>query len=511
MLEIDWTTEEPALTAGQLLVVPLREGHDPEVIAARFGAAVRDAVAKTPFVGKPGDSFAFTREQGGALQHVLLVGTAVLTEPAALRQLAHDAAREAQRVSASQLVLDLHGADGLPAEGDDARRVGSLVAQGLELGTYAYDRFLSEANRRPSSLRRVSAWGRSAAPAEGTARGQIVAAAIAKARDLGNGPPALVTPSYLANTAAEIVDALRSEGHDVALTVLDREQCEERGMGCFLAVAKGSDEPPKLIHLAYRPKVAGADAAGGEPGAPTRIALIGKGVTFDSGGYSLKPTDGMLDMKLDMCGAAAVISAFEGAARLCVPYEVHAIVAAAENLVSGKAYKLGDVLTASNGKTVEINNTDAEGRLTLADAMIYAAGLHPALMIDFATLTGACIIALGPRIGGVMTNDEPLFADWMAAAGRTGEEMWRLPLPANLKEQLKSKVADMRNTGERYGGALTAGLFLSEFTQGVRWMHVDIAGPAMASKPWGVTTAGGTGVPVATILELLGGPIETAR
>jgi leucyl aminopeptidase len=502
MLEIDWTTEEPALAAGQLLVVPLREGHDPELIGARFGAAVRDAVAKAPFVGKPGESFGFTREHGGALQHVMLMGTAMLTDPAALRQLAHDAAREAQRVGASQLVLDLHGADGLPAEGDDALRVGSLLTQGLELGTYAYDRFLSEANRRPSSLRSVRAWGRSAAPADGIARGRIVAAAVAKARDLGNGPPALVTPTYLAKAAAEVVDALRGEGHDVALTVLDREQCQERGMGCFLGVALGSDEPPKLIHMAYRPKALGAAAK--------RICLIGKGVTFDSGGYSLKPTDGMLDMKLDMCGAAAVIAAFEGAVRMQVPYEVHSIVPATENLVNGSAYKLGDVLTASNGKTVEINNTDAEGRLTLADAMVYAAALQPELMIDFATLTGACIVALGPRIAGVMTNDELLLADWLAAAGRSGEEMWRLPLAGNLKEQLKSKVADMRNTGERYGGAITAGLFLSEFTQGVRWMHVDIAGPAMASKAWGITTPGGTGVPVATILELLASDIKTA-
>jgi leucyl aminopeptidase len=504
MLDIDWTTEEPAVAAGQLLVVPLREGHDPEVIAARFGAAVRDAVGHAPFVGKPGESFGFTRELAGVIQHVMLAGSATLGEPASLRQLAHDAAREAQRVGASHVVLDLHGAEGLPADAADGVRMGSLVAQGLELGTYAYDRFLSESNRRPSSLRKASVWGRSAAPADGIARGQIVAAAVAKARDLGNGPPALVTPTYLAKTAAEVVDTLRAQGHDVALTVLDYDQCQERGMGCFLGVTLGSEEPPKFIHLAYRPKA--IDAAS----KTTRVCLIGKGVTFDSGGYSLKPTDGMLDMKLDMCGAAAVIAAFEGAVRLGVRYELHSIVAATENLVSGKAYKLGDVLTASNGKTVEINNTDAEGRLTLADAMVYAAGLQPELMIDFATLTGACIVALGPRIAGVMTNDEALHTDWMAAATRSGEEMWRLPLPGNLKEQLKSKVADMRNTGERYGGAITAGLFLSEFTEGVRWMHVDIAGPAMASKAWGITTAGGSGVPVATILELLGSEIKTA-
>ena len=500
MLEIDWTTDEPAVVAGQLLVVPLREAQDGDAITQRFGAAIRDAVDRSPFNAKAGESFSFTREIDGAIQNVMLAGPTALTEPAALRQLAHDAAREAQRVGAQHLVLDLHGADGLPAEGDDAQQVGNLVAQGVELGTYVYDRFLSESKRSPLKLEKVTAWARSAAPSEGSARGQIVAAAVARARDLGNGPPGLVTPTFLAETATEMVEALSKDGHGVDLTVLDADECKKRGMGCFMGVGQGSDSPPKFIHLSYKPK--------GESKA--RICLIGKGVTFDSGGYSLKPTDGMLDMKLDMCGSAAVLASFEGAVKLQVPYELHVLVAAAENLVSGKAYKLGDVLTASNGKTVEINNTDAEGRLTMADAMVYGAALKPELMIDFATLTGACIVALGPRIAGVMTRDETLHDDWMAAADRSGETMWRLPLPENLKEQLKSKIADMRNTGERWGGALTAGLFLSEFNEGIRWMHVDIAGPAMAGKAYGVTTPGGTGFPVATILELLSGEIQTA-
>ncbi|MBL4686137.1 MAG: leucyl aminopeptidase, partial [Nannocystaceae bacterium] len=206
-----------------------------------------------------------------------------------------------------------------------------------------------------------------------------------------------------------------------------------------------------------------------------------------------------------------VIGAFEGAVQLECEYELHAIVAATENLVNGRAYKLGDVLKASNGKTVEINNTDAEGRLTLADALIYAGKLNPTIVIDFATLTGACLVALGPKIAGVMTHDDALLADWTAAAALTSEEMWRLPLPEDLKEQLKSKIADMRNTGERWGGALTAGLFLSEFTEDMRWMHVDIAGPAMVSKPYGITTAGGSGFPVATILELLSGDLSPAK
>jgi len=233
------------------------------------------------------------------------------------------------------------------------------------------------------------------------------------------------------------------------------------------------------------------------------VCLIGKGVTFDSGGYSLKPSDSMMQMKLDMSGAAAVIAAMYGIAKLELPYEVHAISAAAENMVSGRAYRLGDVFRASNGKTVEINNTDAEGRLTLADALVYAAKLEPDLVIDFATLTGACVVALGPHICGVMTRDDELANRWLAAGELAGEDMWRLPLPKPLMSQLDSKIADMRNTGERYGGALTAGLFLEQFAEGKRWMHVDIAGPAIVEKPFGVNVEGSSGIPVATIIEFL--------
>lgn len=502
MLEIHWSGDEPAAAAGQFLAVPFGADHDPETLAERFGEAIRDAVAAAPFAGKPGQTYGFTREQGGSLQHVSLFGVGDgIDDAASLRQIAHDAVREASKVGSVAVILDLssqpivEGSDTLPAI-----NAGTLIAQGCELGTYAYERFLSEAKRNPSTVNKIHIRADGNAAAEGTKRGQISAAAIMRARDLANGPSDYVTPTHLATTAQEIVDALKAD-HDVTLTVLERDECEKLNMGCFLGVAKGSEQPPKFIHLSYKPK-------GASKG---RVCLVGKGVTFDSGGYSLKPTDGMLDMKLDMCGAAAVIGGFEGAVRLQCGYEVHAIVAATENMVSGGAYKLGDVLTASSGKTVEINNTDAEGRLTLADALVYAGKLEPTIIIDFATLTGACLVALGPKIAGVMTHDDALYDDWTAAATHSSERMWRLPLPEDLKEQLKSKVADMKNTGERWGGALTAGLFLSEFTEGQRWMHVDIAGPAMASKPHGVTTPGGSGFAVATILDLLSGDLSPAR
>ena len=496
MLKIHWIVDEPAVTAGQLLAVPFEADSDPQDLHARFGASVMAAMDAAPFSGKPGEMFVFTREASGVLQHVAIVGAGEgLDGPAALRQFAHDAVRQGTAVGATNVIIDLSdqavtsGSDALPAQ-----HVGNLLAQGAALGTYAYDRFLSESKRKPQTVEAVHIRASETAGGEGITSGQIYADAIARARDLTNGPPDLVTPSHLATTAREIVDATKAE-HDVSLKILERDECHALGMGCYLAVAQGSDEPPKFIHLTYKPK-------GASKG---RICLVGKGVTFDSGGYSLKPSDGMLDMKMDMAGAAAVLGAFEGAVHLGVDYEVHAIVAATENMVNGRAYRLGDVITASNGKTVEINNTDAEGRLTLADALVYAGKLEPMLIIDFATLTGACLVALGPKIAGVMTRDEALYADWSAAATSSSEEMWRLPLPEDLKEQLKSKIADMKNTGERWGGALTAGLFLTEFTEGQRWMHVDIAGPAMAAKPYGITTPGGTGFPVATILEFLAG------
>lgn len=500
MLQLTWTTALPSDSPSPVVVVAVRDEPDGAAFDARFGRGVREAATAARFSGKPGESFAFTAVHGDQLERIVLLGVGDLRDAAALRTFAHDAVRQGHAAGASRIVLDLRSFVGTAMSFDDAAaavRAGDLIAQGAELGSYAYEHYIAPDKRARKSVREVVVVAPDGKLAEGSHRGQIIASAISRARDFVNGPAALVTPTHLAEAAAKIVASLEAD-HDVALVVLDRDECSRRNMGCFLGVAQGSDEPPRFIHMSYRPR-------GASKG---RICLIGKGVTFDSGGYSLKPTDGMLDMKMDMAGAAAVISAFEAAVRVGVAYEVHAIVAATENMVSGHAYRLGDVLTASNGKTVEINNTDAEGRLTLADAMVYASKLEPTAILDFATLTGACMIALGPRIAGVMSKDDALVDDWMAAAARSGEAMWRLPLPDDLKEQLKSKVAEMKNTGERYGGAITAGLFLSEFTEGCRWLHVDIAGPAMVSKPYGVTTVGGSGFPVATILEFLSGDLR---
>ena len=491
MLTIDWTSEEPAGAGHHVLAVAVSSNDCAEAVERRFGGPIARAAQAARFRGRSGEKFSFLREQAGHPQQVVLLGAGAGPHTAgAVRTLAFDAVRAGQAAGVEHVVVDARAL----GDGGDIVHLGDLVGQGLELGTYRYDRYFSSADKRSATrVAHVTVVVDSAAAAEGGARGQIVAGCVAKARDLVNGPANLITPSYLADLAHAIAGA---HADRVRCTVLEREDCERLGMGCYLAVARGSAQPPKFIHLQYTPQ-------GPSKG---RVCLIGKGITFDSGGLSLKPSDAMMGMKMDMGGAAAVLCALEGAAKLGVPWEVHAIVAAAENMIGGDAYRLGDVLTASNGKTVEIDNTDAEGRLTLADALVYAGKLQPTYTIDFATLTGACIIALGPHIAGVMSKDDELVGLWTGASERVGEDMWRLPLPDALKDQLKSPIADMRNTGDRWGGAITAGLFLSEFTAGQRWMHVDIAGPAMVRKPFGVCDEGGSGFPVATILEFLSRP-----
>ncbi|HZU81853.1 MAG TPA: leucyl aminopeptidase [Polyangiaceae bacterium] len=387
------------------------------------------------------------------------------------------------------------------SEGAVQERAAQFIAEGALLGTYRFDKYLSDERKTGDTVEefRIGLSADNVDPTRvdglrrGLLRGEQVAAAIALARDLVNEPAGEMTPSAMAEVARRV-----AKEHHLDVKVLGPKECEKLGMGMYLAVARGSDEEPRLIHLTYRPK--------GKTPVRKKIALIGKGVTFDSGGLSLKPSASMENMKVDMAGAAAVISAIGVLADLGVPYEVHAIAACTENMPSGKAYKLGDVLRSMAGKTVEINNTDAEGRLTLGDAITYVQReAKPDEIFDFATLTGACMVALGPHVAGVMGNDLSLVERWLAAARLAGEEMWHLPLPERLKEQLKSEVADMRNTGERYGGALTAGHFLKEFAGDTPWVHVDIAGPASADKEWGHVAKGGTGFGVATIVEYLAG------
>ena len=487
----------PMETTVDLLALPLAEdalSESPvlDAIDAALDGSLRRAMKEEAFRGKTGQTL--TLHTLGRLRprrvSLFGIGPRSTLRAGSLASFGARAIRAANGCGAATLALALP-AD-LAPNANAARAVQSLV-EGAVLGEYHFDRYLAEDRRTPRSLVAVHLLldpDRTAHETDAALlRGQRVGSAIARARDLVNEPAGTMTPKRLAEIATEI--AARP---GLQIKIFGPKECEDQGMGLFLAVARGSTEEPRFVHLTWSPK-----------GATKRIVLIGKGVTFDSGGLSLKPNDAMLDMKTDMAGAAAVLSVMEAVAQENLPIEVHALAACTENMISGSAYKLGDVLRSKAGKTVEINNTDAEGRLTLADAITYARDLKPDVILDFATLTGACIVALGPHIAGVMSNDDTACAAWLDAATTAGEEMWRLPLPDRLLEQLKSDVADMKNTGERWGGALTAGLFLKEFVGDVPWVHVDLAGPSTSDKEAGTAAKGGTGFAVATIFEYLRG------
>ncbi len=310
------------------------------------------------------------------------------------------------------------------------------------------------------------------------------------ARELVSAPPNVVTPEKLADTAAEI-----ASDYGLKLEILERADCEALGMGAYLGVAQASDLPPKFIHLTYAPE-----------NPKRKLAIIGKGLTFDSGGLNLKPSgSGIEMMKIDMGGAAAVLGAAKAIAQIKPDVEVHFISAAAENMVSGHAMRPGDILTAGNGKTIEVNNTDAEGRLTLADALIFADKLGVDAMIDLATLTGACVVALGDDIAALFSPDEQLAQSLSTAAELSGEKVWRMPMEEKYFEGLKSVVADMKNTGPRAGGSITAALFLKQFVKETPWAHIDIAGPVWTDKENGYNSAGATGYGVRMLVEWVKG------
>jgi leucyl aminopeptidase len=309
------------------------------------------------------------------------------------------------------------------------------------------------------------------------------------ARDLANTPPVEKSPAKLADRIR-----LVAEDAGLAVEVWDAERIEQERFGGLMGVAAGSHEPPRFVVLRYQ--------RGGD--SPT-LALVGKGVTFDSGGLSIKPSASMEDMKSDMTGAAVVAASMQAVARLGLPVNVAGYLALTENMTGGRAMKLGDVLTIRNGKTVEVLNTDAEGRLILADALSYAVEQKPARLIDLATLTGACMVALGPRIAGLFGNDEAFCQDVFEAARHTGERAWRMPLDDDFKEGLKSQIADMKNIGGKWGGAVTAAKFLESFVGSTPWVHLDIAGPSWADSDSPTRDAGATGCFVRTLIRFIEG------
>jgi leucyl aminopeptidase len=378
--------------------------------------------------------------------------------------------------------------------GETGKRIGDLargLTEGLILGLYRYHNYLRDGRAEELALRQVTLVERDrrrvAGIQTGVSMGENVAHAVNQARELVNGPSNEVTPSHLADTARKLG---RKQGFKV--TVFDRERCEKEGMGAFLGVAKGSEEPCRFLIMEYTPR-----------GARGTVCLVGKGITFDTGGISLKPAAEMDQMKYDMSGAAAVIGAMSYAAAQKVPVKVVGLVAATENMPGGHAYKPGDILTSSAGVTIEVLNTDAEGRLVLADALAYARRFKPDAVVDLATLTGACVIALGSHAAGLMANDEWMLDTLYEAAEASGERAWALPLWSEHREMVKSEVADIKNTAGRSAGAITAGAFLGAFTNDYRWAHLDIAGVAWDNKSHKYLGKGGTGAGVRILAEFL--------
>jgi leucyl aminopeptidase len=486
------TTRRPlADVAADALVIGLfaEESRLPESLAAvdrRANGQVKAALEAERFQAKPPGGVTHVHT---ATARIVVVGLGPRRQLTAevVRRAAAAGLRRARDLGARTVAIELLGDRLSP------RRRAHAVVEGAILGTYAFERYKREPNEKFVAQLIVQHPDARLARevAAGVRTGETFARATWLARDLVNAPANEVHPTHLAGVAEEIA---REAG--LRVEVLDRAECERLGMGAFLGVAAGSEQPPRFIHLTYVPR--------GRPS--RRVAVIGKGITFDAGGLDLKTAEGMLRMKDDMSGAAAVLGIMRALPRLAPRVEVHGLIAATENMPSGSALRPGDIVRAMNGTTIEIGNTDAEGRLTLADAICYAAQrIKPDEVIDMATLTGACVVALGPLCSGLMSNDQRLAARLLAAAGVAGERMWQLPLIEEYREHLKSDVADLNNVGPRGGGAITAGLFLKEFAGDLPWAHLDIAGPAFLEKDAPLAPKGGTGVAVRTLLAYLAG------
>lgn len=364
------------------------------------------------------------------------------------------------------------------------------VAEGAVLGAYRFTKYLTGdrvPKKRIGTVNLYRPGKATAADKKAVEIGVAIGNAVCVARDAVNEPPNELTPEALARVAGNI-----AKTHKLNIKVLDKAGIKEAGMHLHYAVGQGSRNEPRFIHMTYAPK-----------GAKKKIVFVGKGLTFDSGGLCIKPAPGMGEMKSDMGGAAAVLGMIDAIAALGPKIEVHAVIGAAENMPDGNAYRPGDVFGTLDGRTVEIVNTDAEGRLVLADALAYARRLEPDLIVDAATLTGACVVALGKTCSAFYTADDKLAKQFEVSAKNAGEAFWRMPLLEELREQLNSDVADIQHTGDRWGGSITAALFLREFVGEVPWIHCDVAAPVLYDRARGMYPKGGTGHPVLTFVDFV--------
>lgn len=424
------------------------------------------------FTGKPGELMSVGVGEDFPYREVVFVGLGDEPDAEAVRSAAGAAARSLRAVETVATTLHEACSGGAGAS-----------AMGMVLGAYSFDKHKSES--KPSKTETLLFVDGSSDDAVGARDALIIAEAVIMARDLVNEPAMYKSPETLAQVAAEM-----AAEHGLEIRVLDEAEIEAERLGGLRGVSLGAANPPRLVELRYEPE-----------GAETLLAIVGKGIVFDSGGLSLKPAASMEEMKTDMSGAAAVFGAMKAIARLALPIKVVGITPLTENMPGGAALRPGDVLYTRNGKTIEVLNTDAEGRLVLADGLALAAERSPDLVVDLATLTGACVIALGKKIAGLFGTDEAVQMV-SPAAEAAGERVWHMPLPDDYRKQIDSDIADMKNTSERWGGAITAGLLLKEFAGEGAWAHLDISGPARAAETEGYMPKGGTGFGVRTIVEL---------
>jgi leucyl aminopeptidase len=462
---------------GELLAIPVftdrRWGPGGDWVAEQLGEDFEDYLDDVAFEGKSDQVVVFPSGGRLSFRTVMLVGMGDETDLEGIRRAAGWIARNATKardVATTLHAIDVEGAPGAAAEG-------------FLLGQYTFGKYQSKPEAtRTETLRFVG----SGAALGGVERSRVLAAAVAWARDMVNEPSGGKSPATLASLAMDLTTNL-----PVTVEVMDAERIEEERLGGLMAVAAGSTRPPRLVSIRYEPE-----------GAKPFLALVGKGITFDSGGLSLKPASGMETMKTDMSGAATVLATIKAIAHLGLPIKVLAITPLTDNMPSGSATKPGDVLTARNGKTIEVLNTDAEGRLVLADGLSLAAEESPDLIVDVATLTGACHVALGDKIAGMWSSDDEAAVAVRAAADRAGERVWPMPLPADYRKNIDSDIADMKNTGPRFGGAINAALLLQEFAGEGSWVHLDIAGPARWPDTEHYQSKGGSGFGVRTLVAL---------
>ncbi len=479
------SAQAPERLSADLLAVPVfaegRLGPGADAVDRAIGG-LGAFMGQAGFAGKPGETLVVPAGSGLAAKAVLLVGLGAADAITAdgLRRAGAAVARRATKVaSVATTVVDARPASMTPEAAAQA------FAEGVLLGAYQFLEYKSKGE--PTKLRKVTVAG-GAPVSRGLERGSIVAHAAIWARDMVNEPAGALAPSEFAARARRLLT-----GKGVSVTILTDAQIRAQRLGGVSGVGQGSARPPRFVKVTYNP-----------PRAVGHVALVGKGVVFDSGGLSLKPAGGMETMKTDMSGAAAVLATMSVLQQLGVKHRVTAYAPLVENMPSGTAIRPGDVLKIRNGKTVEVLNTDAEGRLILADALSLASEDKPDAVVDVATLTGACMVALGDKYAGLMGNDDAWIAQVRAAADRAGEPVWPLPLPGEYRKLLDSEVADLKNVSSgSYGGALTAGIFLQEFVDGPKWAHLDIAGPARASGDDGYLVKGGTGFAVRTLVELV--------